>query len=316
MRDLSRISCTSLALFAHKQSWRAATCELLIPLAPCAVLFVTLALSTRCLAPVAITVAVCGLVDLIVSLFRSTAFEAPGAGCIQHPVGRCTYSTFRRIVRLSIIFACSAALVARSADLIRISSGGPALWASTKTLRVCVRVPVGLICLVEQECWGLLELRPAGWRRSSLFVCQWNSFSIDFFEIWLLVKVFQGTRGPAFGAVALVHLVVVIIETFTFTCWRLLAIFAWAQALQNWDQLVALNHVHDILGLFAGCILGELVGLEFESYSAPIVHRVRQLDLDGHWTTCIRRSARLAVFWRNGIGNGQESRTFSRRAFR
>lgn len=130
------------------------------------------------------------------------------------------------------------------------------------------------------------------------------------------MKVFQGTRGPAFGAVALVHLVVVIIETFTFTCWRLLAIFAWAQALQNWDQLVALNHVHDILGLFAGCILGELVGLEFESYSAPIVHRVRQLDLDGHWTTCIRRSARLAVFWRNGIGNGQESRTFSRRAFR
>lgn len=101
----------------------------------------------------------------------------------------------------------------------------------------------------------------------------------------LLVEVFQGTRGPAFGAVALVHLVVVIIETCG-RLWRLLAILAWAQALQNWDQLVALNHVHDILSrLLSGWILDELVGLDFESYSAPIVQRVLELDLDGHRTT-------------------------------
>ena len=132
----------------------------------------------------------------------------------------------------------------------------------------------------------------------------------------LLVEVFQGTICPAFGAVALVHLVVVIIETCR-RLGRLLAIFAWAQALQNWDQLVALNHVHDILGLhFSGWILDDLVGLEFESYSAPIVHRVLELDLEGHRTAFTgRRFTPIAVAWLNGIGNGQESRTFNLCAF-
>jgi len=177
---------------------------------------------------------------------------------------------------MSIIFACSAALVAPSADLIRISIGGPAWWAQTQTLRVCVLVIVVLVCLVEQFSWCLQELRPQWLWRSSQGLC----VLLSWLQVWLLMKIFQGTRGPAFGAVALIHLVIGCIA-----CWWLLAIFAWAQALQNWDQLVALEHVHDILSRrFSSWISDELVGLEFESYSAPIVQRVLELDLDSHWT--------------------------------
>lgn len=153
----------SLALFAHKQSWRRATLFILIPLAPCAVLLVTLALSTRRLALVAITVTIIisrreVLVDLIVSVmstFWTTACEALGFGCIQHLMSRCTYSTFRSISFLTIIFTGSTALVALSAAFVGVTVGGPACWAQTQTLRVFVFVLVVLICLVEQFVWCL-----------------------------------------------------------------------------------------------------------------------------------------------------------------
>lgn len=118
------------------------------------------------------------------------------------------------------------------------------------------------------------------------------------------MKIFQGTRRPALGAVALVHFVV------DCAFCRLLTILAWAQALQNWDQLVAFDHIHDILSCGLACwirwIKGALIGLEFESYSTPIVQRVRELELDGHWA---------CVSWRNGIVNQDQSRTFNLRAF-
>lgn len=277
----------SRALFAHKQSW----CFIAIvfkwwfwiiwsskwntPLAPCAVLFVALALSTRKLALVAITVpSRCVLIDLIIS--QSTACEALGIGCIQHLMSRCTFSTSRSISCLTIIFTGRAALVALSADLVFISVGGPACWAQTQTLRVFVFVLVVLICLVEQFSWCLLELRPQWLWRFSQGIC----VRLSWLQVDSLMKIFQGTGRPALGAVALIHFVVDRVA-----CWRLLAILAWAQALQNWDQLVALDHVHDILLWL--CLISwindELVGLEFESYSAPIVQRVLELDLDGHW---------------------------------
>ena len=92
MENVLRIRWISLALFAHKQSWSRATRLLAVPLAPCAVLFVTLALGTWELALVAITVASRWiLVDLIIS--QSTSCEALGFGCIQHLMSRCTLNT-------------------------------------------------------------------------------------------------------------------------------------------------------------------------------------------------------------------------------
>jgi hypothetical protein len=268
----------SRALFAHKQSWcfiaiiRFLSCRN-TPLAPCAVLFVALALSTRKLALVAITVpSRWVLIDLIIS--QSTACEALGIGCIQHLMSRCTFSTSRSISFLTIIFTGRAALVALSADLVFISVGGPACWAQTQTLRVFVFVV--LICLVEQFGWCLLQLRPQWLWLFSQGIC----VRLSWLQVDSLMKIFQGTGRPALGAVALIHFVVDRVA-----CWRLLAILAWAQALQNWDQLVALDHVHDILLWL--CLISwindELVGLEFESYSTPIVQRVLELDLDGHW---------------------------------
>lgn len=100
------------------------------------------------------------------------------------------------------------------------------------------------------------------------------------------MKIFQWALGPACGAVAFIHFVI---------GRRGLghAILAWAQTLQNWNQLVALDHVHDVLSRLV-CVSLDLVGLEFESYSAPIVCRVLELDLDGHWTV---------VSWLDSIRN-------------
>lgn len=111
------------------------------------------------------------------------------------------------------------------------------------------------------------------------------------------MKIFQRTVGPACGAVALIHFVI--------GCYGIgLAILAWAQTLQNWNQLVALDHVHDVFGRLS-CSSYDLVGLEFESYSTPIVYWVLELDLDGHWTM---------ISWLDSILNVHQSCILRRRA--
>lgn len=224
-----------MALFAHKQSWRFISsgiicyvqillqCEVfecwlnwncfnLLPLAPCAVLFVTLALRTRRLALVAITLASCWiLIDLIISL--SAGHEALRFGCIQHRMSSCTSSTFLYIsdsdIR-AIILAAEATLVALYADLIFISVGGPAWWAQTQTLSVCVSINklfvfilsnFQFIFAVEQFSWSLQELRPHWLWRGSQDVC----VCLSWLQVWHLMKILQGTIWPAFGTVALIH---------------------------------------------------------------------------------------------------------------